>query len=119
MTLRYNADHFRSWRRVLLIVKVGGRDAVSVRGTGGGGVGSSGHRVESAGVGGSGGRGGSAVAGGAARSVDGPARQMMIVTDAGGRILSCGQTRPGSTADVTLAREAGLVDLLAQHPAVE
>jgi DDE superfamily endonuclease len=33
--------------------------------------------------------------------------------------LFCGQTRPGSTADITQARQAGLVDLLGHHPTVE
>lgn len=43
----------------------------------------------------------------------------MVVTDRSGHILFCGHTRPGSTADVTQARDSGLIDLLAQHPSVE
>jgi hypothetical protein len=43
----------------------------------------------------------------------------MVVTDAGGRMLFCSPTRPGSCADITHARQLGLVKLLAGGPAVE
>lgn len=36
----------------------------------------------------------------------------LILTDTRGRLLFCGETRPGSCADITQARRAGLVDLL-------
>ncbi len=36
----------------------------------------------------------------------------MVVTDEVGRMLFCGATTPGSTADITQARRAGLVTLL-------
>ena len=35
----------------------------------------------------------------------------MMVTDEVGRMLFCGVTTPGSTADITQARQAGLVTL--------
>ncbi|MFE9399354.1 transposase family protein [Streptomyces flavidovirens] len=43
----------------------------------------------------------------------------MVVTDADGRLLFCSPTRPGSCADITHARQLGLVKLLANGPAVE
>jgi hypothetical protein len=43
----------------------------------------------------------------------------VVVTDHCGQILFCGQVQPGSTADITQARQAGLVDLLAHYPNVE
>nr|WP_233841565.1 transposase [Streptomyces microflavus] len=43
----------------------------------------------------------------------------MVFTDGNGRLLFCGPTRPGSCADITHARELGLVKLLADGPAVE
>nr|WP_233221410.1 transposase family protein [Streptomyces carminius] len=43
----------------------------------------------------------------------------MVVTDADGRMLFCSPTRPGSCADITHARQSGLVKLLADGPAVE
>lgn len=43
----------------------------------------------------------------------------MVVTDADGRVLFCSPTRPGSCADITHARQSGLVKLLADGPAIE
>ncbi|MFF9091447.1 transposase family protein [Streptomyces sp. NPDC014991] len=43
----------------------------------------------------------------------------MVVTDGGGRVLFCSATKPGSCADITHARQLGLVKLLADGPAVE
>ncbi|MFF7146203.1 transposase family protein [Streptomyces sp. SID2888] len=43
----------------------------------------------------------------------------MVVTDRDGRVLFCSPTKPGSCADITHARQLGLVKLLAQGPAVE
>ncbi|MFI0120656.1 transposase family protein [Streptomyces globisporus] len=43
----------------------------------------------------------------------------MVVTDAEGRVLWCSPTRPASCADITHARQLGLVKLLADGPAVE
>ncbi|WP_307842638.1 transposase family protein [Streptomyces sp. RK75] len=43
----------------------------------------------------------------------------MVLTDADGWMLFCGPTRPGSCADITHARQSGLVKLLADGPAVE
>jgi hypothetical protein len=43
----------------------------------------------------------------------------MVVTDSGGRVLFCSPTRPGSCADITHARQLGLVKLLANGPTVE
>ncbi|MFI6510834.1 transposase family protein [Streptosporangium sp. NPDC050855] len=40
------------------------------------------------------------------------AMKTMILTDLQGRLLWCGETRPGSVADITQARQSGLVDLL-------
>jgi hypothetical protein len=43
----------------------------------------------------------------------------MVVTDTDGRMLFCSPARPGSCADITHARQSGLVGLLAEGPAVE
>ncbi len=43
----------------------------------------------------------------------------MVVTDGDGRVLFCSPTRPGSCADITHARQLGLVKILADGPAVE
>lgn len=43
----------------------------------------------------------------------------MVVTDADGRLLFCGPAEPGSCADITHARQLGLVKLLADGPVVE
>jgi hypothetical protein len=43
----------------------------------------------------------------------------MVVTDDDGRVLFCSPTKPGSCADITHARQLGLVELLADGPAVE
>ncbi|WP_242646673.1 transposase [Streptomyces griseocarneus] len=43
----------------------------------------------------------------------------MVLTDAAGRLLFCGETRPGSCPDITQARESGLIDLLDTGPWVE
>ncbi|MBT2401756.1 transposase family protein [Streptomyces sp. ISL-100] len=43
----------------------------------------------------------------------------MVFTDGDGRLLFCSPARPGSCADITHARELGLVKLLADGPAVE
>ncbi|WP_234439579.1 MULTISPECIES: transposase family protein [Streptomyces] len=43
----------------------------------------------------------------------------MVITDGEGRMLWCSPTQPGSCADITHARESGLVKLLADGPAVE
>ncbi|MFF6836885.1 transposase family protein [Streptomyces sp. NPDC012438] len=43
----------------------------------------------------------------------------MVVTDGEGRVLWCSPTKPGSCADITHARQSGLVKLLADGPAVE
>ncbi|MGW5625301.1 transposase family protein [Streptomyces olivaceus] len=43
----------------------------------------------------------------------------MVITDGDGRVLFCSPTRPGSCADITDARQLGLVKLLADGPAVE
>ncbi|MGW3304352.1 transposase family protein [Streptomyces rubiginosohelvolus] len=43
----------------------------------------------------------------------------MVVTDAEGRVLWCSPARPVSCADITHARQLGLVKLLADGPAVE
>jgi hypothetical protein len=42
----------------------------------------------------------------------------LVITDAQGRLLSCGQTRPGCLHDLTHIRQAGLVELLAPVPGV-
>ncbi|MFI1758033.1 hypothetical protein [Streptomyces sp. NPDC020571] len=41
----------------------------------------------------------------------------MVVTDAEGRVLWCSPARPASCADITHARQLGLVRLLAGGPA--
>ncbi|WP_260868132.1 transposase family protein [Streptomyces sp. SLBN-134] len=43
----------------------------------------------------------------------------MVVTDGEGRVLFCSPTKPGSCADITHSRQLGLVEFLAQGPAVE
>ncbi|MEV4442813.1 transposase family protein [Streptomyces sp. NPDC049577] len=43
----------------------------------------------------------------------------MVLTDAEGRLLFCGEPRPGSCPDITQARTSGLVDLLGTGPWVE
>jgi hypothetical protein len=51
------------------------------------------------------------------RFVSGKARantfKVLVLTDADGRLLFCGQTRPGSIHDLPRVRQAGLVELLA------
>jgi hypothetical protein len=51
------------------------------------------------------------------RFVSGKARantvKALVITDAAGRLLFCGQTGPGSMHDLTQVRQAGLVELLA------
>jgi hypothetical protein len=42
----------------------------------------------------------------------------LVITDAEGRLLFCGQTRPGAIHDLTQVRQAGLVELLALTPGV-
>ncbi|MGW3554195.1 transposase family protein [Streptomyces griseoincarnatus] len=57
------------------------------------------------------------------RFVSGKSKQnavkTMVVTDGDGRVLFCSPSRPGSCADITHARQLGLVTLLADGPAVE
>ncbi|MFC8176870.1 transposase family protein [Streptomyces sp. NPDC057325] len=43
----------------------------------------------------------------------------MVLTDQNERVLFCSPTRPGSCADITHARQLGLVKLLVDGPAVE
>ncbi|MET9347591.1 transposase family protein [Streptomyces termitum] len=43
----------------------------------------------------------------------------MVVTDSEGRVLWCSPTEPGRCADITHARQLGLVKLLADGPVVE
>jgi len=43
----------------------------------------------------------------------------MVVTDADGRVMFCSPAEPASGADITHARQLGLVKLLANRPAVE
>lgn len=43
----------------------------------------------------------------------------MVLTDGQGKLLFCSPTRPGSCADITHARDLGLVELLADGPEVE
>lgn len=43
----------------------------------------------------------------------------MVVSDADGRLLFCSPAQPASCADITHARELGLVKLLADGPDVE
>ncbi|MGW3304484.1 transposase [Streptomyces sp. CB02130] len=45
--------------------------------------------------------------------------KFMVVTDAEGRLLFCSPAEPASCADITHARKLGLVELLADGPAVE
>ncbi len=56
------------------------------------------------------------------RFVSGKARAnsvtALVITDAEGRLLFCGQTRPGAIHDLTEVRQAGLVELLACIPGV-
>ena len=56
------------------------------------------------------------------RFISGEARantvKALVITDADGRLLFCGQTRPGSIRDLTQVRQAGLVELLALSPGV-
>jgi DDE superfamily endonuclease len=56
------------------------------------------------------------------RFVSGKARantvKALVITDADGRLLFCGQTLPGSIHDLTQVRQAGLVELLALIPGV-
>jgi hypothetical protein len=56
------------------------------------------------------------------RFVSGKARantvKALVITDAEGRLLFCGQTRPGAVHDLTQVRQAGLVELLALVPSV-
>jgi hypothetical protein len=56
------------------------------------------------------------------RFVSGKARantvKALVITDAAGRLLCCGHTRPGSVHDLTQVRQAGLVELLALIPGV-
>ncbi|MFI9723907.1 transposase family protein [Streptomyces sp. NPDC052396] len=47
------------------------------------------------------------------------ATKAMVLTDAAGRLLFCGETRPGACPDITQARESGLVGLLDTGPCVE
>lgn len=55
--------------------------------------------------------------GGRSRFISGKSRinamKALVVTDQRGRPLFCGEVRAGSIADITQARDAGLVDLLA------
>jgi DDE superfamily endonuclease len=54
------------------------------------------------------------------RFISGKARantaKALVITDAGGRLLFCGQTRPGSIHDLTQVRQAGLGELLTLTP---
>ncbi|CAM5651386.1 Transposase OS=Streptomyces griseomycini OX=66895 GN=FHS37_006751 PE=4 SV=1 [Streptomyces griseomycini] len=56
------------------------------------------------------------------RSISGKNKQnavrTMVVTDGDGRVLFCRPTSPGSCADITHARRLGLVELLADGPAM-
>ncbi|MGR6963939.1 transposase family protein [Geodermatophilus sp. URMC 61] len=57
---------------------------------------------------------------GRTRFVSGKARantvKALVITDAEGRLLFCGHTRPGSIHDLTQVRQAGLVETLALIP---
>src|SRR3712207_3287246 len=59
---------------------------------------------------------------GRTRFVSGQARanpvNALVITDAEGRLLFCGRTRPGSVHYLTQVRQAGLVELLAPVPGV-
>ncbi|MHB9863432.1 helix-turn-helix domain-containing protein [Streptomyces sp. YIM S03343] len=46
-------------------------------------------------------------------------REAMVVTDTDGRLLFCSPAEPASVADITHARQPGLVKLLVDGPAVE
>ncbi|MFI6244355.1 transposase family protein [Micromonospora sp. NPDC050795] len=54
------------------------------------------------------------------RFVSGKARlntmKALVICDPAGRLLFCGETRPGSMHDLTRARSVGLVDLLLHAP---
>jgi hypothetical protein len=56
------------------------------------------------------------------RFVSGKARahtvKALVIIDAEGRLLCCGQTRPGAIHDLTQVRQAGLIELLAVVPGV-
>jgi hypothetical protein len=56
------------------------------------------------------------------RFVSGQARtntvKVLVITDPDGRLLCCGETRPGAIHDLTQVRQAGLVELLARTPGV-
>jgi len=56
------------------------------------------------------------------RFVSGKARantvKALVITAPDGRLLFCGQTRPGSIHDLTQVRQTGLVELLALTPGV-
>jgi hypothetical protein len=45
--------------------------------------------------------------------------KFMVLTDAEGRVLFCSPARPGSCADITQARQLGLVELLVDSPFME
>ncbi|MFC4887787.1 transposase family protein [Streptomyces beijiangensis] len=55
--------------------------------------------------------------GGRSRFISGKSRinamKALVLTDEHGQLLFCGETRAGSVADITQARDAGLIDLLA------
>ncbi|MEV4928121.1 transposase family protein [Streptomyces roseoverticillatus] len=57
------------------------------------------------------------------RFISGKSKQnavkVMVLTDTEGRLLFCGEARPGSCPDITQARASGLVDLLDTGPWVE
>ncbi|MEV6653994.1 hypothetical protein [Streptomyces sp. NPDC051219] len=57
----------------------------------------------------------SAHRGGRSRFVSGKSRinalKALVLTDERGRLLFCGEARAGSVADITHARDAGLIDL--------
>src|SRR3712207_319536 len=59
---------------------------------------------------------------GRTRFVSGKARantvKALVITDPDGRLLFCGQTRPGAVRDLTRVRQAGLVELLPLTPGV-
>ncbi|WP_338120244.1 hypothetical protein [Streptomyces albireticuli] len=40
----------------------------------------------------------------------------MVLTDTVGRLLFCGETRPGSCPDTSQAGESGIIDLLGTGP---
>ncbi|WP_369032856.1 transposase family protein [Streptomyces adonidis] len=57
------------------------------------------------------------------KSVSGKTKQnavkSMVLTDTEGRVLFCSPVRPGSCADITQARQFGLIELLADGPFLE